>query len=297
MKIEDLIVEVEKLKLHKQKKIGASLKKPLFLLLLISLIDQNKVKQNRFSFHLLEHELDMLIKSFGGRNYASRPEQPFNYLASSMIWEVRSPYGTGVIRDDKLSKKVLRNAETYGYFNEDVYELLHASEKNRAIVSSFILKKFWPDTIQQDIKNMLGLPEGIVPGLDYYDQRKRDPQFTIEVLSNYRNSCAVCGFSSVFNDTPFGIDAAHIMWHAYEGPDTKDNGLALCKLHHWALDRGIYTFQPRTYEITVSSQFRSSDNISSNLITNLAGKKLRSSQAGGPANEYIEWHHNNVFVK
>ena len=297
MKIEDFLAEVEKLKLHKQKRIGASLKKPLFLLLLISLIQREKATGNKFLFHEIEYELDILIKLFGGRKPPSRPEYPFNYLASSMIWEVKSPYGIGVIPDDKLSKKVLRDVETYGYFNEEVYDLLYANENNRAVASTFILSKFWPETVQSDIKNVLGLPDGIIPGFEQYNKKKRDPLFTTEVLANYRNCCAVCGFSSVFNEVPFGVDAAHIMWHAYEGPDKKENGLALCKLHHWALDRGVYTFMPKTMEIKVSSQFSAADDNSILLLKNLAGEKLKPARDNEPGTEYIEWHHENVFVK
>ena len=35
-----------------------------------------------------------------------------------------------------------------------------------------------------------------------------------------------------------GIEAAHIKWHQAGGPDTEDNGLALCTLHHKRFDRG-----------------------------------------------------------
>ena len=35
-----------------------------------------------------------------------------------------------------------------------------------------------------------------------------------------------------------GLEAAHIKWHAYYGPDEVSNGLALCTLHHKASDLG-----------------------------------------------------------
>ncbi|MGD6793910.1 HNH endonuclease [Metabacillus indicus] len=33
------------------------------------------------------------------------------------------------------------------------------------------------------------------------------------------------------------------------------NGIALCKVHHWAFDRGVLTIKPKTLEIKVSSTF------------------------------------------
>ena len=296
MNIADFLEEIDKLRLHKHQKIGASLKKPLFLLLLISRIENKVDIENRFLFHDIERDLDILIKSFGGRTASSKPEQPFNYLASSMIWELKSPYGSGLIPDNKVSKKIMRDSETYGYLNKDVYDLLRSDERNRAIASSFILDKFWPETVQTDIRNHLGLPELMVLAHDKYRKKKRDPAFAYGVLEHYDYRCAVCGFSSGFNGVPFGIDAAHIMWHAYDGPDSLENGLALCKLHHWALDRGVYTLMPETLEIKVSPYFKARDEVSHLLIENLTGERLKTDSYNGPSGEFIKWHQENVYV-
>ncbi|AOM83532.1 DNA phosphorothioation-dependent restriction protein DptF [Salisediminibacterium beveridgei] len=160
MKLSELLEEIDKINLHKQKNQGVSLKKPLLLLLLISIIHRGQISENKFIFKELEDDLDDLIKLFGGRRLrSSMPEQPFNYLVSSNIWEIKSKYGLGVISDDKVSKKIMRDTETYGFFVEGVFDLLIESEDNRALVSSFILNKFWADSIQYDIKKRLYLPE------------------------------------------------------------------------------------------------------------------------------------------
>ena len=79
-------------------------------------------------------------------------------------------------------------------------------------------------------------------GLDRLDSRRRaqrDQQFTIDVLENFCYSCAFCGFHAVLNRVATGIDAAHVHWRLLRGPDDAENGIALCKLHHWAFDKGI----------------------------------------------------------
>ena len=79
-------------------------------------------------------------------------------------------------------------------------------------------------------------------GLDRLDSRRRpqrDRQFMIDVLENFRYSCAFCGFHAVLNGVATGVDAAHVHWHSLHGPDDVENGIALCKLHHWAFDKGI----------------------------------------------------------
>jgi hypothetical protein len=42
-----------------------------------------------------------------------------------------------------------------------------------------------------------------------------------------------------------GIDAAHVRWFAFDGPDTLDNGLALCVLHHKLFDLGVLGLDPK----------------------------------------------------
>jgi len=50
---------------------------------------------------------------------------------------------------------------------------------------------------------------------------------------------AFCGFHALLNRVATGVDAAHVHWHSLHGPDDVENGIALCKLHHWAFDKGI----------------------------------------------------------
>jgi putative restriction endonuclease len=41
-----------------------------------------------------------------------------------------------------------------------------------------------------------------------------------------------------------GVEAAHIKWHQFGGPDVEANGFALCALHHALFDRGTFTVDP-----------------------------------------------------
>lgn len=60
--------------------------------------------------------------------------------------------------------------------------------------------------------------------------------FRQAVVKAYGECCAVCGFDARIVNTPMGIEAAHIQWQAYDGPDVVRNGVALCSLHHVAFD-------------------------------------------------------------
>jgi putative restriction endonuclease len=75
-------------------------------------------------------------------------------------------------------------------------------------------------------------------------QKSRGPsgaKFRKLVQETYDNRCVFCGLHLPKNDVldlP-GVDAAHILpWAKYD-LDVIQNGLLLCKLHHWAFDQQV----------------------------------------------------------
>lgn len=81
-------------------------------------------------------------------------------------------------------------------------------------------------------------------------RRARDYAFAAMVKEVYDDTCAVCGSS---RETPTGnpeVEAAHIYPKHEGGADDIRNGLALCKLHHWAFDSGWFSITD-AYEIVV----------------------------------------------
>src|SRR5438067_2316226 len=56
----------------------------------------------------------------------------------------------------------------------------------------------------------------------------------------YEGRCCVCGTGLRVPSGPYEIEAAHIVPHALRGCDDARNGLALCRRHHWAFDRGLF---------------------------------------------------------
>lgn len=81
-------------------------------------------------------------------------------------------------------------------------------------------------------------------------RRARDRAFTELVRDAYDEQCAICGEA---RETPDGnpeVEAAHIYPKHKGGSDDVRNGLALCKLHHWAFDTGWLSLSD-DYEILV----------------------------------------------
>jgi len=83
------------------------------------------------------------------------------------------------------------------------------------------------------------------------ERRVRDQAFARLVKAAYKNRCAICG---THRETPAGtpeVEAAHIYPKSEQGADDPRNGLALCKLHHWAFDTGWLAITDG-YEILVA---------------------------------------------
>jgi putative restriction endonuclease len=81
-------------------------------------------------------------------------------------------------------------------------------------------------------------------------RRARDSAFADLVKEVYDGTCAVCGSN---RESPNGspeVEAAHIYPRGKGGSDDARNGIALCRLHHWAFDSGWIAFTD-DYEIVV----------------------------------------------
>lgn len=83
-------------------------------------------------------------------------------------------------------------------------------------------------------------------------QKDRGPsstKFRSTVRHAYKSTCLFCGLRLVSEDVRVpGIDAAHILaWAHYEG-DVVNNGICLCKLHHWAFDQYLLALK---YDATI----------------------------------------------
>jgi putative restriction endonuclease len=79
-------------------------------------------------------------------------------------------------------------------------------------------------------------------------QRLHQPIFREQVMEAYARTCTVCHLRHAEL-----LDAAHIIGDADEGGDpVVTNGLALCKIHHAAYDRGFLGITP-DYSVRINS--------------------------------------------
>ena len=73
--------------------------------------------------------------------------------------------------------------------------------------------------------------------------RLRGRGFRQALIEVYDYRCCVCGLKLCSPDKLYWeVQAAHIIPHRFYGKDDIWNGLALCQLHHWAFDVGMFSF-------------------------------------------------------
>ena len=130
--------------------------------------------------------------------------------------------------------------------------------------------------------------------------------FRHAVIDAYDYACSICGLKINSPDLLlWEVEAAHIVPHRFFGKDDIWNGLALCRIHHWAFDVGWLTLRP-DFIIEVSPQIRSLQADFGRFgeyefIRSLYLKKhkiqLPKRIEIHPHPNAINWHRQNVFYK
>jgi len=226
--------EIAKIKVNKTGAV-VSLHKPLLLLLTIA--DVINGHANNFAFKDIEGQLKELLGKYGLKNTRIfKPEYPFVYLASSpALWNC-SIEGSALMNQKSFSRAEVKKANAQ--FDAGFFQFLQDNEQARGVVWQ-ILNAYWPEAYHEDILRDLGI-EGIMQQF-VLNERLKQPRgrlFVEEVLDSYERQCAICSQSIRLGDALIGIDACHVKPIQHFGDDDITNGIALCKIHHWALDRG-----------------------------------------------------------
>ena len=160
----------------------------------------------------------------------------------------------------------------------------------------------FPDTVAPDVLEAVGLDPAVVlnavnvppAAVAVPAARRRDPAWRSAVLLAWDRQCAFCGYDGQLVAASVGIDAAHVRWFAFDGPDALDNGLALCVLHHKLFDLGVLGLD-RRLQVLVSAVFTARTE-AGRAVYALHGRKL-TPRLGTvvPAEAHISWHAREVF--
>ena len=263
--------------------------KPLLVLLAIGYL-QNE-DQRLLPYKEIEPKLKRLLVQFGTPRNASNTHYPYWRLQTEGIWEVERSDELTVNASGDVKKTELRGKNIRAGFTSEAYDLLKEKPSLIDKISSGLLNSHFPDTIHEDII----LETGLNLGIEHLNRRKRDANFRREVLQAYQYRCAVCDFDVRIGAKSICLEAAHIKWHSAGGPDSVDNGISLCTLHHKMFDLGAFTIDKDQYFL-VSEKAIGTDGFHlwlgryhGTVIT----KPIRAVYE--PKTEYIIWNQEQVF--
>lgn len=267
--------------------------KPLLLLYVLGRYQSDGGAPVRFSE--AEGQLSRLLEEFGPPRKSS-PGYPFHHLTSDGLWVVRTEDG---LPSPGSNLGELRTSGAAGSLSPDLIDALNSDSHLLAQLARALLDSNFEPSLHADICAIAGLDleaaELTAPSVGA-QRRRRSADFRHEVLIAYEYRCAFCGYDGALGRVPVGLDAAHVRWFALDGPDTVDNGVCLCSLHHKLFDKGVLGVT-ESWEIAVSSNFVGRSASAHTHVLSLTGQPASPPQAlySSPKSEYITWHQREVF--
>ncbi|MFC0863629.1 phosphorothioated DNA-binding restriction endonuclease [Sphaerimonospora cavernae] len=271
--------------------------KPLLLLYALGCFQRQGSRPIPFS--AAEADLKRLLQEFGPPR-KTNPGYPFHHLTNDGIWLVETAEGPGS-PGSELGR--LRESQAAGRLHPDLVRALHDDSRLVAQIARALLDANFEPSLHPDICLAAGLEltdleTAVAGGITRPKARavRRNPAFREQVLIAYEYCCAFCGYDGWLDGTAIGLDAAHVRWWAFEGPDDLANGLCLCVLHHKLFDKGVLGLSSdRT--ISVSQRFVGRTSTAKEMVLSLAGRPAREPQPGleHVELEYIDWHNRQVF--
>jgi len=288
--------------------------KPLLLLFALGRVTRDRGRL--VSYEALEPELRRLLRDFGPPRKAVHPVFPFRWLLTDGLWEIPGFADLSKNASGDLYVSELKERGIEGGLPREVYDLLRDDPGLVRRAAGAILREHFPDSLHRDILDAAGISADGMPleredapaapevregdrEPTYYSARvrRRDPLFRRNVLEAYEERCTVCDFDIRLGDQLLGMEAAHIRWHSHGGPDQVANGLALCLLHHKALDRGALGLEERRgtgFNVLISREVRG---VTTESLLDFSGRRIRPPRAPAmpPDADFVRWHRREVF--
>ena len=211
--------------------------KPLLLLAAFDLIDEGLASPERIPW--CQEIRDRFTARFllvRKHNDQNNPDLPFRFLAGDGFWQAFEADGTTPIRREIRVSDI---GKVFARFTAG-FEFLLANPGNRQLMREALISRYFPHLRSCDLTVASSIPplsRVAEEPLEY----GRSPAFRRLILDIYDHQCAACGLRirlPAGNDVSF-IDAAHLIPFSESHNDHPTNGLALCKNHHWAMDRDI----------------------------------------------------------
>ncbi|MGF1576575.1 MAG: HNH endonuclease [Cyanophyceae cyanobacterium] len=245
-------------KLRVDRSRGVAPHKPILLLSIIALIEQGIITTNQID--LSPELIAMFLKLWsciGSEAHQPDIALPYFHLRRDKFWHHLPNAGYEILVESKVKIRTisaLREAVKCAYFDTPLYELLEIPTSRRSLTD--ILIHQWFRNKDSQIRELLQIDAfkeyqnrfrenggSVYTIQDLENQEEnvlRDSAFRKVLVSLYDYRCVFCRMKVISDNGQNIVDAAHIKPFAEFRDDRLDNGLSLCKNHHWAFDHGWF---------------------------------------------------------
>ncbi|MGW0575530.1 phosphorothioated DNA-binding restriction endonuclease [Streptomyces sp. NPDC002920] len=270
--------------------------KPLLLLYALGRFQRDDQEELRYS--AVEEDLKGLLAEYGPP-HRTTPAYPFHHLVGDGVWEVRTDRGPG---SPGTGVRELRATGAAGRLVPELRAALRREPSLLGRITRLLLDQHFPPSLHAELCEAVGLEPQAEPEPTETERyspargQRRDRRMRELVLTAYEYQCAFCGYDGRIGAVPVGLEAAHVRWWAYDGPDDVDNGLCLCSLHHKLFDKGVLGVG-EGHRVLVSQRFVGHSPAARAQVTALAGRPLTGPQPGirPIAAPHRAWHLTQVF--
>ncbi|MGK7906047.1 MAG: HNH endonuclease [Synechococcus sp.] len=285
---------------------------PLLILSLLETIEQGLTVQNKF--FLGPELISVFIKyrnQLSSSIHQADPAQPFFHMSKKKgsFWHLKPKAGHEHMLSSKIrlnSLKLLRENVEYGYFDSELFRLLQDPISRNSLTAALV-QKWFPDKLDE-ISNLLqirsferlrrslkeagGAVYSVEDSADDIGMVVRDAAFRRNIVSLYEQRCAFCKVRVIDRDHNNIVDGAHIKPFSEFRDNLLNNGISLCKNHHWAFDRGWFGINDN-YEILIpSDRFHEESPQHTRPMKDFAGEviTLPLREEHYPRPEALQWH-------
>lgn len=298
---------------NKKKESGDAPYKPILLLSVIDLMTQGIIEENYICVS------DELIENFDSywnllaadSSYLGGLHYPFIHLESEGFWHLE--FRPELKKGRKIgTTTALKKAVEYARLDDELYDLIKDPVSVPRLIDALI--ESWFASSRGQIEEILRVNQDfqeitqseIITSSEGESIQKtpktilrkafvRNAFFRKSVVHIYEYRCAFCHLKVIDSFKQNIVDGAHIKPFSQFFDSTINNGISLCKNHHWAFDQGWFTID-EDYKIIVSHGLKE-DSPNAEPMINFHGKFIfrPNSIQYFPRHDALEWHRTNVF--
>lgn len=219
--------------------------KPLLLLAIFDLIDEGLATPDSIPWcQELRDRFAARFEVVRKHDDQNTPQNPFLYLRSEGFWQAE--VFTGDFQAAPLARTPLVGeiGKVFARFI-DGYDVLVALPHTRRRMREALVSRYFPTHAGDLLAPSPSKPADSEPSPGKVAEDEADygrsPAFRRKIVEIYDHQCSACGLRIRLPEAPdvSFVDAAHLIPFATSGNDHPTNGLALCKNHHWAMDRHL----------------------------------------------------------